>query len=292
MFSRQVMENDFKKAPLKKGYSVMKNRMIRVGWFLLMGLLLVSCMTKETAGTGPDAVSMEGVQWYMLEVAGSPVSPMAHDKQPHIMLDPVQKRATGFSGCNNFFGNYERHGESLRFGPVGATRMACPDLEMGLETEVFKALDQTRTWKIQDGELLFLAEDKVLARFTMSRADKGGTEGKITLSGTVWQWRQTLYNDDRKFAPSDPENYTVQFRDDGTLSVKADCNQKGGTFSVFPGERRLSIEITHSTMAACPEGSLEDEFVRGLSAATIYFIKDGDLYLDLKYDSGTMRFSK
>ena len=45
-------------------------------------------------------------------------------------------------------------------------------------------------------------------------------------------------------------------------------------------------------MAACPEGSLEEEFVRGLSAATIYFIQEGDLYLDLKYDSGTMRFSK
>jgi hypothetical protein len=45
-------------------------------------------------------------------------------------------------------------------------------------------------------------------------------------------------------------------------------------------------------MAACPEGSLEDEFVRGLSAAAIYFIKDGDLYIDLKYDTGTMRFSK
>jgi hypothetical protein len=45
-------------------------------------------------------------------------------------------------------------------------------------------------------------------------------------------------------------------------------------------------------MAACPEGSLEDEFVRGLTAAAIYFIKDGDLYIDLKYDSGTMRFSK
>jgi len=42
----------------------------------------------------------------------------------------------------------------------------------------------------------------------------------------------------------------------------------------------------------CPAGSLEDEFVRGLSGAATYFIKDGDLYIDLKYDSGTMRFSK
>ena len=112
------------------------------------------------------------------------------------------------------------------------------------------------------------------------------------ISGTVWRWVQTQYNDDRKAVPADPKNYTVQFLEDGTLHVKADCNQKGGTYSASAEEKRLSIEITHSTMAACPEGSLEDEFVRGLSGAAIYFIKDGDLYIDLKYDSGTMRFSK
>jgi heat shock protein HslJ len=54
----------------------------------------------------------------------------------------------------------------------------------------------------------------------------------------------------------------------------------------------LSIEITHSTMAACPEGSLEDQFVRDLTAGVIYFLKDGDLYIDLKYDSGTMKFTE
>jgi len=74
--------------------------------------------------------------------------------------------------------------------------------------------------------------------------------------------------------------------------VKADCNHKGGAYSVSPGERSISIEISHSTMPFCPEGSLEDEFVRGLSAAAIYFIREGELYIDLKYDSGTMRFSK
>ena len=90
--------------------------------------------------------------------------------------------------------------------------------------------------------------------------------------------------------PADPKNYTVQFLEDGTLNVKADCNTKGGTYSLE--EKRLSIEITHSTKAACTEGSLENEFVRGLSATAFYFFKEGDLYIDLKYDTGTMMFSK
>jgi heat shock protein HslJ len=112
------------------------------------------------------------------------------------------------------------------------------------------------------------------------------------LTGTVWLWVETVYSDDRRVAPADSRKYTVEFREDETLNVKADCNRKGGSYSSSPGDRRLSIAITHSTMAACPEGSLESEFERELNAAFSYFIKNGDLYLDLKFDSGTMRFSK
>jgi heat shock protein HslJ len=262
----------------------MKKRILVIALSLFLGMLLVSCVKHESTPPVTESAGIEGVQWYLTEVAGSPVSLMANDKQPHIMLNPAKKQATGFSGCNNFFGSYELNGSLLKFGPLGATSMACPDLETGLETEVFKALDQTRTWEIRGGELLFLDDGKILARFTKENVQR--------LSGPVWQWVRTLYNDDRKFEPADPKNYTVQFQEDGTLSIKADCNQKGGAFSVFPAERTVSIEITHSTMAFCPEGSLEDEFVKGLGAAAIYFIKEGDLSIDLKYDSGTMRFSK
>jgi heat shock protein HslJ len=94
---------------------------------------------------------------------------MADDKQPHILLDPAQKQATGFAGCNNFFGSYELDGSSLTFGPMGATRMACPDLETGLEMSVFEALESTRNWKKSDGDLLLLDEDAVLARFSFQK---------------------------------------------------------------------------------------------------------------------------
>ena len=43
-------------------------------------------------------------------------------------------------------------------------------------------------------------------------------------------------------------------------------------------------------MAACPPGSLETNFLKDLGAAAIYFIREEILYIDLKYDSGTMAF--
>ena len=40
------------------------------------------------------------------------------------------------------------------------------------------------------------------------------------------------------------------------------------------------------------EGSLEEQFVRDLTAGALFFLKEGDLYIDLKYDTGTMKLSK
>jgi heat shock protein HslJ len=114
--------------------------------------------------------------------------------------------------------------------------------------------------------------------------------GEPAIVGAVWQWVQTLYNNDTKTAPARPENYTVQFLGDGKLKVKADCNMKGGTYSTEG--KKLSITITNSTMAACETGSLEDRFVRDLAAGTAFFLQDGYLYLDMKYDTGTMKFSR
>ena len=83
-----------------------------------------------------------------------------------------------------------RNGSSLTFGPMGATRMACPDLETGLETSVFDALENTREWKKEGESLLLIDEDAVLAHFSR--------EKYMGITGPVWQWTQTLYNDDSK----------------------------------------------------------------------------------------------
>jgi len=108
------------------------------------------------------------------------------------------------------------------------------------------------------------------------------------LSGTVWQWQQTLMNDDDKFVPDSPANYTVEFMADGTVAVQSDCNQVRGAYTV--DGNAITIALGPSTMAACPEDSLGERFAGQVVGAAIYFFRSGDLYIDLKYDSGTMRF--
>ena len=58
---------------------------------------------------------------------------------------------------------------------------------------------------------------------------------------------------------STPENYTITFRKDGTLSGKADCNNFTGTYTQTSG---FDITLGASTMAACPEGSLDQQYLQ------------------------------
>lgn len=84
-----------------------------------------------------------------------------------------------------------------------------------------------------------------------------------------------------------PGAYTVQFLEDGQVSAHADCNWVAGLWTA--GNGALDITITQTTLAACPEGSLEQTYVLALHEATAYAV-DGFL-LTISGPSGTMQFS-
>ncbi len=134
----------------------------------------------------------------------------------------------------------------------------------------------------------------VVQRYALqeNRLVKGSEEvcGNVdpVLVDTEWKWQQKIYNNDRKAVPPSPENYTLKLLPDGKVSIRADCNLGGGVYTLRGNE--ISIEITHTTRAACPPESLEQSYIRDLNAAVIYFMKGDFLYIDLKYDTGTMKF--
>jgi len=88
----------------------------------------------------------------------------------------------------------------------------------------------------------------------------------------VWQWETltvaTGEVDDggrplrETTSISDPENYTLILREDGTFSAKADCNQISGTYSADGG---YSFTLGPSTMAFCGEDSQDQQYIDLLS---------------------------
>jgi heat shock protein HslJ len=109
------------------------------------------------------------------------------------------------------------------------------------------------------------------------------------LVGPIWQWQQTQMNNGDLFTPDTPANYTVQFMADSAAAIQADCNTVRATYTIT--DNRVSLTKAPSTLVACPEGSLGDQFVSNLSNTTLFFFQDGNLFIDLKFDSGTMSFS-
>jgi heat shock protein HslJ len=88
--------------------------------------------------------------------------------------------------------------------------------------------------------------------------------------------------------PVDRDRYTLTFGADGTLNVRADCNQVSGTYRQVG--RRLTLQPGAATLAACPPGSLADEFLQQLGAVVSQASTDNVLVLNLRQDSGNMLF--
>ncbi len=77
---------------------------------------------------------------------------------------------------------------------------------------------------------------------------------------------------------------------DGKARIQFDCNRGGGDNKIV--DSQLSFGPLISTRMACPPDSLDAPFIRDLQRVASFFVQEGVLYLELPYDSGTMRFRR
>jgi heat shock protein HslJ len=106
------------------------------------------------------------------------------------------------------------------------------------------------------------------------------------MQGTPWLWTASTIAGAEQIP--DPSKYTITLSTDGTFTAQVDCNQVSGTF-VISDYGHVKITPGPSTRAACPEPSLADVFLAGLSGTTTYEIAaDG---LTLTGPDGAMTFS-
>ena len=110
------------------------------------------------------------------------------------------------------------------------------------------------------------------------------------VADVTWQW-VSFTTPVEQVNVDAPERYTIRFEPDGRVAVRADCNRGTARYSVS-ADRRIALQPMALTRAMCAPGSLSDRFVKEVGRATSYFLKDGDLFLSLPIDSGTLRFRR
>ena len=103
-------------------------------------------------------------QW-TLATLGERTAPLGAGGRPATLrLESATPRAVGFAGCNRFSASYRLSGDSLSFGPVASTRMACIDGDE-LERSFLAVLPAVATYQATDSALTLSGPGGVLARF-------------------------------------------------------------------------------------------------------------------------------
>jgi heat shock protein HslJ len=127
-------------------------------------LALVGCAPSPPSNSTPPA-SPVGVEWRLVAVAGAPAGVGANGQPATLRLDDVGQRVSGYAGCNQFSGTYTLSGNSLSFGPLAMTRMACATGD-DLERSYTMALEQTTDLKVASNGLELRKGSVLLAKFT------------------------------------------------------------------------------------------------------------------------------
>jgi heat shock protein HslJ len=126
------------------------------------GLAFAGCAGQPPAGpaTGPAAApapstaastGLWGTAWRLGDLAGVAAIPGVEAT----LEFPEAGKAGGRGSCNRFFGTVEISGESIQFGPLAATKMACMDAAANQqETKYLAALQAAERFAFDGPALL------------------------------------------------------------------------------------------------------------------------------------------
>jgi heat shock protein HslJ len=112
-----------------------------------------------------------------------------------------------------------------------------------------------------------------------------GMTGPSELTVGVWRLQSMrLAGATSSFVPDDPGRYTVEFKPDGLIGVRADCNSCGGTYSLSGDQ--LTVPGMACTLALCatPQGGEFANLIEG----TATLDKDSDRSLQIASPDGTL----
>lgn len=100
------------------------------------------------------AQPLPGTDWRATQIAGQPAV-----EEAMASLAFTEDSVAGTTGCNSFRGSLRLAEQTLTFGPLATTRMACEPPRMDQEMRFLGALAATRRFERRGDALTFLGED-------------------------------------------------------------------------------------------------------------------------------------
>ncbi len=139
---------------------------VSFAFFLLFlaGIAFVTLQGRQMAqqsilGSG---AGLTGISWRPIMVANEAIP---EDSGIFVSFE-VDGSIKGRGGCNNFSGSLQRTESGIEIGPLGATRIACPQPIMSRETAFLEALQKTKGFQADNDSMRMLDDEgSVLAEF-------------------------------------------------------------------------------------------------------------------------------
>ena len=262
---------------------------------ILVTAALAASTLLAACGAG-SASTLTGTTWQLTAItekvpAFQGVVPEA-DQSKYTILFNTDGTFNATADCNTVAGTYKTSGSNvLTITPGPSTLVFCGEGSMG---DLFvHALSTAATYVIKDGALTITQSNEGTLAFAAAKSKAAGAAATVPpapaqpsagtstgapsgLLGRTWNLTETLQQQpvwQGVVPPAEVGNYTITFAQDGTFSAKADCNSVFGTYKAADPTAPmgdLAINPAGSTMAMCPEGSLSDLYVIGLSYAVSY----------------------
>ncbi|MGK7294598.1 MAG: META domain-containing protein, partial [Candidatus Wenzhouxiangella sp. M2_3B_020] len=118
----------------------------------------------ETCGTPFSRAELKDTYWKLTRMGDESIIPIVEAREPHIVLN-ADGGMTGSDGCNQLRAGYAIDGDTIGFGEIATTRMACPQGEE--QARQFRtALDRVSRYRVVGSHLeLFNEAGEMLARF-------------------------------------------------------------------------------------------------------------------------------
>lgn len=138
----------------------------------MKNLLWLVCVITMGVGcnSSKNMAKLNDVKWELKMLDGKEIKLTDNNSDIYIQFNEAEKKVNGRGGCNRFFGNYNMDGDKLKFSPIGATRMACPDLQT--ESEFFRVLETVDAYSIKEGLLSLKSKGNVVAVFFKAEEPK------------------------------------------------------------------------------------------------------------------------
>ena len=202
-------------------------------------------------------------QWTTLVEGGKTTT--VPNPESYTIIFYTDGTVTGKADCNTFSGTYsQQNGLTIKVTPT--VMSACGTLD----SQYLTLLNQVVAGG-PDGMGGLALETAGSAQRLLFRnsgpapaAPPAAQSPANSITGIVWEWTNLTdkATNTTAIVPNYP-NYTIVFNADGTLMGKADCNSFSGTYSQQNG---FTIKLGPTTMAACGEGSLSQQYLQLLSS--------------------------